>query len=126
MKSRESLVRLRLFQVTEKRRQLSQLQMMMDEFQRMGNDLQLQIEAEEQKAGITDTEHFAYPTFASAARLRLDNIGESLRELRIRADALNIELEEANAELAKSQTLERRENKTRSTLEPAKPNVAVG
>lgn len=117
MKPRESLVRLRLFQVNEKRRQLSQLQMMRDEFQRMSDDLLAQIELEEQKAGITDPEHFAYPTFAKAARLRRENIADSLRELRIRSDALEIELEEANAELAKSQTLERREARLRSQPE---------
>ena len=39
MKSRESLVRLKEFQVNEKRRQLQQLQMMMGEFDRMTKDL---------------------------------------------------------------------------------------
>ncbi|MEN9896052.1 MAG: hypothetical protein RIR97_1904, partial [Pseudomonadota bacterium] len=40
MKSRESLVRLKEFQVKEKGRQLKQLQMMMTEFERMAKDLE--------------------------------------------------------------------------------------
>ncbi|TIP32152.1 MAG: flagellar export protein FliJ, partial [Mesorhizobium sp.] len=63
MKSRENLVRLKQFQVNEKRRQLLQLDMMIAEFERMAVELEAQIVAEEKKAGITDINHFAYPTF---------------------------------------------------------------
>ena len=76
MKSRENLVRLKQFQVNEKRRQLLQLDMMIAEFDRMAGELEFQINAEEKKAGITDINHFAYPTFAKAARLRRDNLHE--------------------------------------------------
>ena len=72
MKSRESLVRLKEFQVNEKRRQLAQLDVMIAEFERMANELEVQIAAEEKKAGISDVNHFAYPTFAKAARQRRD------------------------------------------------------
>ena len=68
MKARESLVRLKEFQVREKQRQLNQLQMMMAEFERMTKDLENQIIFEEKKSGISDPQHFAYPTFAKAAR----------------------------------------------------------
>ena len=54
MKSRENLVRLKQFQVNEKRRQLLQLDMMIAEFERMAVELEAQIVAEEKKAGITD------------------------------------------------------------------------
>src|SRR4029078_3148997 len=74
MKSRENLVRLKQFQVNEKRRQLLQLDMMIAEFERMTVELELQIPAEEKKAGITDITHFAYPPFAKAARLLRDNL----------------------------------------------------
>ena len=77
MKSRENLVRLKQFQVNEKRRQLMQLDMMIAEFDRMAAELEIQIGAEEKKAGITDINHFAYPTFAKAARLRRDNLKNS-------------------------------------------------
>ena len=81
MKSRENLVRLKQFQVNEKRRQLLQLDMMIAEFDRMAGELELQITAEEKKAGITDINHFAYPTFAKAARLRRDNLRNSQSDL---------------------------------------------
>ena len=79
MKSRESLVRLKEFQLKEKRRQLKQLQMMMGEFERMAKDLENQIQYEEKKSGITDPNHFAYSTFAKAARQRSDNLQVSIR-----------------------------------------------
>ena len=81
MKSRENLVRLKQFQVNEKRRQIMQLDMMIAEFDRMANELELQIAAEEKKSGITDINHFAYPTFAKAARFRRDNLRNSQTDL---------------------------------------------
>ncbi|EFG4742169.1 flagellar export protein FliJ, partial [Escherichia coli] len=64
MKSRENLVRLKRFQVSEKRRQIAQLDLMIGEFERMATELDAQISSEERKSGITDQNHFAYPTFA--------------------------------------------------------------
>ncbi len=49
MKPRESLVRLKLFQVKEKRRQLGQLDLMIGEFERMAGELDAQILSEEKK-----------------------------------------------------------------------------
>ena len=72
MKSRENAVQLKQFQVKEKTRQLQQLDQMIADFERMATELDMQIEAEEKKAGITDVNHFAYPTFARAARTRRD------------------------------------------------------
>ena len=66
MKPNDSLVRLKEFQVNEKRRQLQQLQLMMSEFERMSKELENQIVLEEKKSGISDPNHFAYPTFAKA------------------------------------------------------------
>lgn len=109
MKSRESLVRLKQFQVNEKRRQLSQIQSMMAEFDRMAAELEQQIGAEERKSGISDPSHFAYPTFAKAARQRADNLQGSIRELKVQLDAAEISLEEAEAEYAKAAALEERD-----------------
>ena len=109
MKSRESLVRLKEFQVKEKRRQLSQLQMMMSEFERMSKELENQIAIEEKKSGISDPGHFAYPTFAKAARQRADNLPGSIRELKVQQDAAELALEEAEADFAKAAALEERD-----------------
>jgi len=113
MKTRENLVRLKQFQVNDKRRQLLQLDMMIAEFDRMAGELEIQIAAEEKKAGITDINHFAYPTFAKAARLRRDNLKNSQHDLlQQRATAESI-LSEAEAELSKAEALESRDAKTR-------------
>ena len=90
MKSRENLLRLKHFQVEDKTRQLTQIDLMIGEFEKMFGDLQAQIDIEEEKAGITDPSHFAYPTFAKAARQRQENLKVSIEELtekRVNAEA---------------------------------------
>ncbi len=109
MKSRENLVRLKQFAVNEKRRQLKQLDQMMADFERMAAELDIQIESEEKRAGITDVNHFAYPTFARAARTRRDNLLDSKKELKVQRDAAEVSLGEAEAELRKAEALEERD-----------------
>lgn len=111
MKSRESLVRLKLFQVNEKRRQLLQLDMMIAEFDRMSAELESQIAYEEKKAGISDQNHFAYPTFAKAARARRENLGVSQRDLKGQREGAEALLHEAEAELKKAEMLEGRDGR---------------
>ena len=125
MKSRENLVRLKQFQVSEKRKQLLQLDMMIAEFDRMANELDLQITAEEKKAGITDINHFAYPTFAKAARLRRDNLKNSQSDLLQQREAAEGLLHEAEAELAKAEMLESRDPKGRD-IDPGRSSAMIG
>ena len=106
MKSRHNLVRLKQFQVSEKRRQLAQLDLMIAEFDRMAVELDTQIALDEKKAGITDVNHFAYPTFAKAARQRRDNLRNSQIDLAQQKEAAQIALDEAEQELAKAEMLE--------------------
>jgi hypothetical protein len=113
MKTRENLVRLKRFQVSDKRRQLAQLDLMIGEFDRVASELDAQISAEEKKAGITDTNHFAYPTFARAARTRRDNLVASQDGLRQQRIGLEDQLNEAEADLAKAEALETRDLKAR-------------
>jgi flagellar FliJ protein len=88
MKSRDTLIRLKRFQAEEKRRRVIQLQTMIAEFTRMTGDLDREISNEEQRVNISDPLHFAYPTYARAARARRDNLAQSL-------DGLRAQLEEA-------------------------------
>ena len=113
MKSRENLVRLKRFQVNEKRRQILQLDMMIAEFDRMATELELQIAAEEKKSGISDVNHFAYPTFAKAARVRRDNLKNSQADLALQRQTADSLLAEAEAELSKAEMLETRDHKSR-------------
>lgn len=125
MKSRENLVRLKRFQVNEKRRQLMQLDMMIAEFDRMASDLEIQIAAEEKKAGITDINHFAYPTFAKAARQRRDNLKNSQNDLMMQRGSAESLLAEAEAELSKAEMLESRDTKVREP-EPVHRSAMIG
>ena len=95
MKSRETLIRLKRFQLDEKRRKVAQIETMMADFERMATDLDREIAAEEQKAGISDPAHFAYPTYAKAAAQRRDNLRSS-------ADDLKSQLDDAQAQLAEA------------------------
>ncbi|WP_152045162.1 flagellar export protein FliJ [Aureimonas psammosilenae] len=106
---RDNLVRLARFKVSEKRRQVEQLELMMAEFGRMAAELDQQIASEEKRAGITDTNHFAYPTFAKAARARRDNLTNSVKDLRVQLNAARISQEEAEAELLNAEKLEMRD-----------------
>lgn len=114
MKSRESLTRLKEFQLKEKRRQLKQLQMMMAEFERMAKDLENQIQYEEKKSGITDPGHFAYSTFAKAARQRSDNLQVSIKELKVQQDAAEASVEELQEEFDKASAIEERDLRLRA------------
>lgn len=109
MKSRESLLRLKRFQVEEKQRQIVQIETMIAEFGRMQLDLDAQIAFEEKKVGISDVNHFAYPTFAKAARQRRDNLGGSVSELKDQMAAAEISLAEAEEGLKKAEMLDARD-----------------
>lgn len=109
MKSRESVVRLKRFQVEEKRRQVEQIQGMIAEFERMSNELEAQVAAEQDRTGIHDTGHYAYSTFAKAAAQRRDNLQASIAELRMQLDVAAGELDGAEEELMKMEALAERD-----------------
>jgi flagellar export protein FliJ len=110
MKSREGLIRLKRFHVEEKRRQVAQIETMIAEFERMAKELDDQIRAEQERTGIHDAGHFAYPTFAKAAAQRRDNLAASERALRDQLVAAKREYEEATAELEKYQAIAERDH----------------
>ena len=109
MKSRDTLLRLKRFQADEKRRRVTQLELMIAEFNRMAGDLDREIATEEQRARISDPTHFSYPTYARAARSRRDNLLSSIDELRGQLEEAKARLDEALAEVSKAETLEGRE-----------------
>lgn len=109
MKSRDTLVRLKRFQVEEKRRRLTQIEMMIAEFNRMAAELDREIASEEQKTGVTDVSHYAYPTYARAARSRRDNLVHSADELKGQLDEARAQFDLASEELSKAQVLEGRD-----------------
>ncbi len=112
MKSREGVLRLKRFQVQEKARQVAQIETMVSQFEKMAAELDGQIVYEEKKAGIEDINHFAYPTFAKAARLRRENLQTSIQDLNDQHSAAKSALVDAEEELAKAEKLEQRDGKS--------------
>ncbi len=109
MKSRETLIRLKKFQVDEKRRRVAQIEAMIADFERMAADLDREVANEERRAGISDPGHFAYPTYARASRTRREKIVHSADELRGQLDGAKNELELAFEDLKKVEILQDRE-----------------
>jgi flagellar protein FliJ len=109
MKSRETLVRLKKFQVDEKRRRVAQIEAMIADFERMASDLDREVANEERRAGISDPAHFAYPTYARAARTRREKIVHSADELKGQLETARGELEIAFEEMKKVEILQDRE-----------------
>ena len=124
MKSRsESLIRLKKFQVDEKRRQVSQIETMVNDFVRMAGELDQQIEIEQTKTGISDVAHFAYSTFAKAALARRDNLLASANDMREKLETAQDALAEAIEDLKKVELLDQREHQ-REAVEQLKVEQA--
>ena len=110
MKPRDTALRLKRFEVSEKARTVVSMESMIGDFERMANDLARQIAAEEERTGIRDTSHFAYSTFAKAASLRRRNLLNSVADLRAKLDAARQEHEEMASELNKLEPAGSRES----------------
>jgi flagellar protein FliJ len=109
MKSRETLIRLKKFHVDERRRKVAQIEGMIADFERMAGDLEREIKAEQDRAGIHDPGHFAYPTYAKAAMQRRENLQRSADELRAQLDSATAALAEAFEEMKKVELLDERD-----------------
>ena len=109
MKSRDALIRLKRFDVEEKRRKVADIEAMIGDFNHMAVDLDRQIAIEQERAGITDVTHYAYPTFAKAAIQRRNNLTASASDLAAKLAAARGDLEEASDELKKIELLEERD-----------------
>lgn len=125
MKSRDTLIRLKRFQADEKRRRVGQIEAMIAEFSRMQGELDREIATEEQRSGNADPSHFAYSTYARAARGRRDNISNSANELRAQLEEAKAQLEGAIEELAKVQNLEGRDKSGERLVDVPRPDAMM-
>ena len=125
MKSRETLIRLRKFQVDEKRRRVAQIESMVADFDRMAGDLEREITTEQERAGIHDPTHFAYPTYAKAAMQRRENLKRSVSELRTQLDEAQAHLGEAFEELKKVELLDERDQMRERAEEEAREQAEL-
>jgi flagellar export protein FliJ len=120
MKSRDTLIRLKKFQVDEKRRKVMQIEGMIAEFERMAVDLEREIKVEQDRAGIHDPGHFAYPTYAKAAIQRRENLTQSADELKGQLNDAKEALAEAFEELKKVELLDERDQARERAEESAR------
>ena len=117
MKSRDTLIRLKRFQLEEKRRRTRQIEATVAEFTRMCAELDREIASEEKRTGIADPRHFAYSTYARAASVRRDNLRRSISELMGQIEEAKAGEEEAHAELLKFEAMEGRERVAERAIE---------
>ena len=99
MKNRGKNIKTKQFNVHEKNKQVCQIDTMIQEFTKMADELSQQIKYEEEKAGITDINHFAYPTFAKAARDRRENLINSINDLKKQKTNVETDINETEMEL---------------------------
>jgi flagellar FliJ protein len=108
MRSNDTMLKLRRFEVNEKQQKVNEIESMMADFQRVIDDLSHQIEVEEETSRIRDVNHFSYPPYAKAARKRRDNLRSSIESLEAKAADARAELNEALEELRKGEMLDER------------------
>ena len=125
MKSRETLIRLKKFQVDEKRRKVAQIEAMIAEFDRIATELDREIKLEQDRAGIHDPAHFAYPTYAKAAIARRENLKRSADELKAQLDDAKAVLGEAFEELKKVEMLDERDHAREKAEENAREQAEL-
>src|SRR5262245_3666994 len=125
MKSRETLIRLKRFQVDEKRRQVVQIETMIAEFDRIAGDLDREIQVEQDRAGIHDPAHYAYPTYAKAALTRRDNLKRSADELKGQLADAKAALAVAFEELKKVEQLDERDQLRERAAEEAREQAEL-
>jgi flagellar FliJ protein len=125
MKSRETLIRLKKFQVDERRRKVAQIEGMIAEFERMAGDLEREIKSEQDRAGIHDPGHFAYPTYAKAAMQRRENLQRSADDLKIQLESATGALAEAFEEMKKIELLDERDQMRERAEENAREQAEL-
>jgi flagellar export protein FliJ len=125
MKSRDTLIRLKKFQVDEKRRKVAQIEGMIAEFDRMAADLDREIASEQERAGIRDPAHFAYPTYAKAAMVRRNNLRRSADDLKTQLEDARAALADAFEELKKVELLDERDHQRELATEGARDQAAL-
>ncbi len=109
MRSKESVLRLHKFKCEEQHRQVGEIELMVADFRRKQDELELQIKAEEDRTGITDPAHFNYSMTAKSLHTRRDNLLKSIEDLDVQLNKAKALLEEEEAELRKVELMAEKE-----------------
>ena len=125
MKPRDTALRLKRFEATERARKVASIETMINDFEHIAVDLARQIAAEEERTGIKDPAHFAYSTFAKAAGLRRANLLTSVADLRVKLEAARAEHAEVMLEIGRLEPVETRDL-DRQLRKADHPGAAIG
>ncbi len=109
MRSRESLLRLNRFRVEDCRRQVADMDLMIQDLMRKHDDLDNHVKFEEQRTGVSDINNVNYSMAAKSVRGRRDNILKTVGELRDQHEAMVEKLKEAEGDLRKVELLVEKE-----------------
>ncbi|MGL4295903.1 MAG: flagellar export protein FliJ [Aestuariivirga sp.] len=105
MRPRDTMLRLHRFRTEEKRRQVADIEGMINDFMRKYDDLDAAVKFEESRNGVSDPTHFNYSLQAKAARARRDNLMKSIAELKDQLTDARAALDEAEQELRRAELL---------------------
>ena len=126
MRSRESLLRLNRFRVEDCRRQVADMDLMIQDLMRKHDDLDNHVKFEEQRTGVTDPNSVNYSMAAKSVRTRRDNILKTVGELRDQHEAMIERLKDAEADLRKIEMLVEKETPAVKTQIVAAPAMMAG
>lgn len=118
MRSRESLLRLNRFRVEDCRRQVADMDLMIQDLMRKHDDLDNHVKFEEQRTSVTDPNNVNYSMAAKSVRGRRDNILKTVGELRDQHESMIERLKEAEADLRKVEMLVEKETPIAKQIVP--------
>ncbi len=118
MRSRESLLRLNRFRVEDCRRQVADMDLMIQDLMRKHDDLDAHVKFEEQRTGVSDINNVNYSMAAKSVRGRRDNILKTVGELRDQHESMIERLKEAEGDLRKVEMLVEKETPVAKQVVP--------
>ena len=124
MKPRDTALRSKRFEASEKARKVASIETMIFDFEQMAADLARQIAAEEERTGVKDAAHFAYSTFAKSASQRRDNLRTSADGLKAKLEGAQRERDEALEQVSRADTPETRAE-LRNRRRPDRASTAI-
>jgi len=99
MNPRGTLIRVKKFQVDEKRRKVVRIEEMLATLERTAVELEREVKVEQHRGSIRDASHFAYLAYAKGAVQRRENLKRSADDLKTELDVAKSELADALNEL---------------------------